>query len=83
MLPHTRAVALCFVTAGFFVAMTSLMYFLSTTTQKICNDLEPPGYIVFVEVADNPSLWGGSTLVGSIAEDLDLSLNLSLADFLK
>lgn len=75
--------ALSFVTAGFFLAMTTLIYFLSTTAQKICDDLEPPGYIIFVEVADNPSLWGGYTLVGSIADDMDVSLNLSLASFLK
>ncbi len=63
--------------------MTSFMYLLSTTAQKICNDLEPPDYVLFVEVVDNPSLWDGYTLIGSIAEELDVSLNLSLASFLK
>ena len=77
------AVTLCFLTSGVLLTLTSLTFLLGTTIQKICTDLEPPDYVMFREVLDNPSLWGGHTLIGSIAGESDVSLNLSVSDFLK
>lgn len=64
--------------------VTSASYGLATGVQKVCNDLQPPDYLVFREVADNPSFWGGVTLVGVITrETVATTINLSIAQTLR
>ena len=58
--------------------LAALQFFIGTGMQKICNDLRPPNYTLIKEILDNPSIWDGSTLVGSFT-----SVNLSISDFLR
>ena len=75
---------MCFLIVGLLLTLTALSYLLGTALQMICNDTSPPDYVVFREVTDEPSLWGGRTLVGAITESTTgLSINVSLAGFLR
>ena len=64
--------------------VTSASYGLATVVLKTCNELRPPEYSVLREVADDPSLWGGVTLVGVITgETFATTVNLSIAQALR
>jgi len=77
-------VATCFLTAGLLLILTTLFFLLGTSIQLVCNDASPSGYILFHEVTDNPSLWGGRTLVGAITTGtIGLPINISISDFLR
>ena len=76
--------ATCFLTAGLLLILTTLFFLLGTSIQLVCNDASPSGYILFHEVTDNPSLWGGRTLVGAItAGTIGLPINVSVSSFLR
>ena len=79
-----RGVAICFLIVGLLLTLTALSYLLGTALQMVCNDVSPPDYVMFCEVTDKPSLWGGRTLVGAITESTTgLSINVTLAGFLR
>ena len=79
-----RGVAMCFLIVGLLLTLTTLFYLLGTTLQMVCNDVGPPDYVVFHEVTDKPSLWGGRTLVGAVtASTTGLPINVSLTGFLR
>lgn len=63
---------------------TSASYGVATGMQKLCDELQPPDYPVFSEVADDPLVWGGVTLAGAITrETLGTTLNISIAQTLR
>ena len=79
-----RGVAVCFLIVGLLLTLTALFYLLGTALQMVCNDVSPPNYVVFREVTDKPSLWGGRTLVGAVtASTIGLPINISLTSFLR
>ena len=79
-----RGVATCFLIVGLLLILTTLFYLLGTALQMVCNDVSPPNYVVFREVTDKPSLWGGRTLVGAVtASTTGLPINISLTGFLR
>ena len=79
-----RGVAICFLIVGLLLTLTALSYLFGTALQMVCNDVSPPDYVMFREVTDKPSLWGGRTLVGAITESTTgLSINVTLAGFLR
>ena len=65
--------------------MTATVSFgLATGVQKLCEDLKPPDYPVLREVADNPAVWGGLTLVGLVTrEETNAAVNLSIYQSLR
>lgn len=57
---------------------------LATGVQKVCEDLEPPDYPIVREVADDPAVWGGLTLVGLVTrEETNTAVNLSVYQSLR
>ena len=79
-----RGVAMCFLIVGLLLTFSALFYLLGTALQMVCNDVSPPDYVMFHEVTDKPSLWGGRTLVGAVtASTIGLPINVSLASFLR
>lgn len=65
------------------LVVTSVSYGLATGVQKVCDDLQPPEYHLLTEVADDPAVWGGVTLVGLISrEKFTSTVNLSLSQIL-
>ena len=75
---------LAFVSSPLLLIVTSASYGLATGVQKVCDDLRPPDYSLFHEVADNPSVWGGYTLVGVITrETVAKTVNLSITQTLR
>ena len=66
------------------MVVTSASYGLGAAVLKVCNELRPPEYSILREVADDPSLWGGVTLVGVITgESFATTVNLSIVQTLK
>lgn len=62
----------------------SISYGLATGIQKLCDELQPPDYYVFSEVADDPLVWGGVTLVGAITREISgTAINISIAQTLR
>ena len=64
---------------------TSVSYGLATGVQKVCDDLQPPNYHLLTEVADEPAVWGGVTLIGLISREQSHStttVNISLSQIL-
>ena len=79
-----RGVTTCFLIVGLLLTFAALSYLLGTTLQMVCNDVSPPDYVMFREVTDKPSLWGGRTLVGAItASAIGFPINVSLASILR
>ena len=79
-----RGAAICFLIVGLLLTLTALFYLLGTALQMVCNDVGPPDYVVFREVTDKPSLWGGSTLIGAVTTStIGLPINISLTSFLR
>ncbi|XP_064383670.1 prominin-1-like isoform X2 [Halichondria panicea] len=83
-------VAICFVVCGLLLILTSLTFLLSTTGQKLCNDISPPEYTALERIADDPQVWGGYTLVGFFLQSTSLgpglgniSANVSVSEILK
>ncbi len=68
---------------GGLLAFSTLIYFLSTSYQRICNDLAPKRYIFFNNTIDDVSLWGGKTLISAIINDrTGLEVNFRLTSLL-
>ena len=66
------------------MVVTSASYGLGAAVLKVCNELRPPEYSVLREVADDPTLWGGVTLVGVITGEIFVTtVNLSIVQTLK
>ena len=64
--------------------VTSASYGLATGVQKVCGDLQDPDYSIFRQVADNPSAWGGYTLVGAVTrEAASRTVNVSISHVLR
>ena len=75
---------MCFLIVGLLLTFSALFYLLGTALQMVCNDVGPPDYVVFREVTDKPSLWGGSTLIGAVTTStIGLPINISLTSFLR
>ena len=75
---------MAFVTSPLLLVVTSVSYGLATAVLKTCNELRPPEYSILREVADDPSVWGGVTLVGVITrETFSTTVNLSIAQTLR
>ncbi len=90
LLHYYRGVAICFVVCGLLLILTSLTFLLSTTGQKLCNDISPPEYTALERIADDPQVWGGYTLVGFFLQSTSLgpglgniSANVSVSEILK
>ena len=79
-----RGVTICFLIVGLLLTFAALSYLLGTALQMVCNDVSPPNYVMFREVTDKPSLWGGRTLVGAItASTIGFPINVSLVSVLR
>lgn len=79
-----RGIVVVFISTSLLLVVASASYGLATGVQKVCNDLQPPDYTLFREVADNPSVWGGYTLVGVITrETVSRTVNLSISHLLR
>ena len=77
-------VIVAFVVSPLLMVVTSASYGLATVVLKVCNELRPPEYSILREVADDPSLWGGVTLVGVITEETFVTtVNLSIVQTLR
>lgn len=79
-----RGVVIAFATSPVLLVVTSMTYGLATGVQKLCSDIEPPDYPVFREVADNPAVWGGVTLIGVLTrETYYTTVNISITKTLR
>jgi prominin 1 len=95
--PHGRSsVSNCggrFIIAGMVVAFVaspvllvaaSATLGLGTGLQKLCRDVQPPDYAVIREVVDDPSVWGGLTLLGRVSlEETYSAVNISIYSSLR
>ncbi len=75
---------------GLLLILSTLTFLLSATGQKVCNDLSPPEYTALERIADDPQVWGGSTLVGYLLQSVSLdpslgsfNANVSVSEILK
>lgn len=79
-----RGIVVVFISTSLLLVVASASYGLATGVQKVCNDLQPPDYSLFREVADDPSMWGGYTLVGVVTrETVGRTVNLSISHLLR
>ena len=75
---------IAFATSPVLLVVTSMTYGLGTGVQKLCSDIEPPDYPALREVADNPEVWGGVTLIGVLTrENFDDTVNISITKTLR
>ena len=75
---------IAFATSPVLLMTASSTLGLAAGVQKLCEDLQPPDYPVLKEVADDPTIWDGLTLVGLVTrEETDATVNLSVYQSLR
>ena len=80
---HYRGVGICFVVCGMLLLFTSIVFALSGLIQKLCNDLAPSQYVALERLVDDPEVWGGYTLVGTLLRSSSLNANISMTETLR
>lgn len=79
-----RAIAICFLTGGLILVLSSMMYLLGSLTQKLCNDLAPSEYTFVQRLVDDPDVWDGNTLIGTLlSAQTGINTNISLTGVLR
>jgi hypothetical protein len=84
--PHhlPRGMVVAFVASPVLLVAASATLGLGTGLQKLCRDVQPPDYAVIREVVDDPSVWGGLTLLGRVSlEETYSAVNISIYSSLR
>ena len=75
---------ICFLTGGLLLILTSFLFLFSSSIQKLCNDIAPSEYTLLQRLVDDPDVWGGNTLVGTVLQaQAGISANVSATEVLR
>ena len=85
--PHTHSpsgIGVTFGLCGLLLSCYIFIFLTATLLQKVCDDIAPPEYVVFANVLDNPSLWGGRSFVSAFVDSqFGSDVNLTVTNILR